>query len=314
MRFDQFNTVCTKIQAFFLALFFLGCLPHFGQDYVNILRLYGQYAPDAEYADESGKTGLSKFGTRILLPVPLENDKILLPGLSIEKVQGKLSMDHSKSTTVYTISPQLGIQFKYDKDWKGNYLLLPSLYSDLEEIGADDFQLGAVVTFSKTKSENFNYLFGMYANTEMYGLNVLPLAGLYYINKAKTWEVDILMPIYLDVNYRLSDKLRFGLQYLGRGTTHNLNKYGEDSSGYYLEKGSKDIFVYAEIPVMKDWALQGMIGHSFGRYYEVYDRDEKLDWAIGPVLFGDERTQVNGEISDGLLMKFKLIYRYPLTK
>mgnify|MGYP000384697126 CR=1 FL=1 len=294
--------------------FFIGCIPQYGQDYVNILRMYGQFAPDTEYDDEQGKTDLKKFGTRLLLPIPLKNDRVLLPGLYLEKIEGKLSADHMESTTVYTINPQIGIQLKHSESWKGNYLLLPSLYSDLKEIGSNDFQLGLITTFTKTKSDRFNYLFGMYLNTEVYGLNFLPLAGLYYINEQKTWEIDALMPVFLDINYRISEKLRFGLHYLAIGTTHHLNKYGADESGYYLEKGSKDVFAYVEVPVMKDWAFQAMVGHSFGRYYDVYDRDDKLDGSIGPIFFGDDRKQVNGNISDGLVMKFRLIYRYPLTK
>ncbi len=295
-----------------LCLFFLGIQVQYGQDYVNILRLYGQFAPNTDYDEMEGNTDLQEMGLRFRVPIPLKNNTILLPGLFVENVQGKLAPSHSEMVSVYTITPQLGIQLKLSESWKGNYLLMPSLYSDLKEIDADDFQLGAIILIEKTKAENLNYSFGMYVNTEVYGLNLLPLAGFYYINEAKTWEVDALMPVLLDINYRLSNKLRFGFHYLARGTTHYLNDYNGDDSGYYLEKGSKDFFLYVETPVMKDWAFQAMIGHSIGRYYEVYDADEKIDWSLGPVLFGDERTQINGDVTDGLMMKFKLVYRYPL--
>ncbi len=314
MAFTHKGVFLFKERVLIIILFFLGCTSHFGQDYVNILRLYGQYSPDAEYNDGIGKTDLKEFGTRILLPVPLKNDRVLLPGLFFEKVQGKLSPNHIESTTVYTITPQIGMQFKYSEQWKANYILMPSINSDLENLDSDDMQLGAICLFTKTKSETLNFQYGLYVNTEVYGLNVLPLVGMYYISDTRKFEADLFLPVYFDLNYRLDNKLRLGIQYLGRGTTHNLNSYGTDKSGYYLEKGSQDLYAYIEVPLMKDWVIQGMIGHSFGRYYEVYDRDEKLDWAIGSILFGDDREQVNGDISDGLVVKFKLIYRYPLKK
>ncbi len=46
-----------------------------------------------------------------------------------------------------------------------------------------------------------------------------------------------------------------------------------------------------------------------GRSYPVYAKDDKLDWQLMFMKFGDDREQLNSEIDDGVFIEFTLSYK-----
>lgn len=50
--------------------------------------------------------------------------------------------------------------------------------------------------------------------------------------------------------------------------------------------------------------------------YEVYEVGDKIDFGLTTFSFGDNRTQLNPDISGGLLFKLEAVYRFniPETK
>jgi len=50
-----------------------------------------------------------------------------------------------------------------------------------------------------------------------------------------------------------------------------------------------------------------MVGRSFGRSYTQYAGDQKVNFAIPLVAFGDNRTAKNVTFNDGLLLNLKLV-------
>jgi hypothetical protein len=51
-----------------------------------------------------------------------------------------------------------------------------------------------------------------------------------------------------------------------------------------------------------------MVGRTFGRQYKQYAGDQKVDFALPLVAFGDERTVKNVTFKDGMIFTLKLIF------
>ena len=51
------------------------------------------------------------------------------------------------------------------------------------------------------------------------------------------------------------------------------------------------------------------VGYAIRRNYEVYDINDKINFALGPFYFGDNRTLLNEPFKDGVIFKVELFYR-----
>jgi hypothetical protein len=55
--------------------------------------------------------------------------------------------------------------------------------------------------------------------------------------------------------------------------------------------------------------LNTTVGYAISRNYEVYDSNDKVDWALIAFYFGDERTRLNERFKDGVIFRVELLYR-----
>ena len=53
-------------------------------------------------------------------------------------------------------------------------------------------------------------------------------------------------------------------------------------------------------------------GQALGRKYSQYASDQKVDFAIPLVAFGDNRTQKNVNFGGGLIAELRLVYSVPI--
>ncbi len=295
----------------FLVLFHL---PNFGQQTIWLSQIYGQFSPNISFDKSVGETDLHEFGFRLRKLKPLDEDNILVPGIFVEFVDSKLSPLHKNITQLYTMSPRMTLERTYSDKWTGSYMVIPRLSSDIKGLGLRDFQLGSLLLWKYTQRKHKKYQFGLYANTDLFGPLVLPLYGIYYLSESQKFEVDILLPVTAELNYRLRKNVRLGISFWAKGTSFNLHEYGKDKSGYYLEKRSADLLGFIEFPFRENWFIQFMLGHSFGRIQEVYKKNDKVKFALGPIKIGDDREQVNVDVDDGILFKFRMLYRISLAE
>src|SRR5690606_28468199 len=102
-------------------------------------------------------------------------------------------------------------------------ILLPKLSSDFKEINANDFQLGAIAILKYEKKDNLNYKLGAYYNSELFGPFFVPILGMYYLSPSEKLEIDLSLPLWADINYKVLEKVRVGANFAAFVRTYYLN-------------------------------------------------------------------------------------------
>ncbi len=287
-------------------LFFLLSFISFGQNYVDLARLHYSTTPQNEFDSIGGTTNIEEFGADITLPIKLNEENAFLTGFYIEQIKTKIHpLEYSR--TVSTINLKLGFNRNHSEKWNGTYVLLPKLSSDFSTTGSKDIQIGGLILMKYKKSEFFKYHIGVYANNDLHGPLITPLLGFYYKSPNDKLEANFTLPIWADVNYKLTNWLTMGSNFSAITRTYNL---GNDYA--YLMKKTNEIFGYLQFSIKKSFLIQTKAGYSIARSYEAYTNADKVNLDIYGITFNDKRTLLNPTFQDGLIYRFRLIYRFNL--
>jgi len=282
------------------------------QQYVDIGKIYYANTPVNQFDTLTNATRIREFGIDLNIPVPIKNGHALLFGIYGESISTKVNPVESNLTSVYTINPRLGINFKHNDKWTGTYLLLPKLSSDFKAIGSKDFQLGAIALLKYTKTEQFSWKFGLYYNSELFGPFFVPLIGFYYLSTNKKFEMNATLPLSADANYLLKPGLKVGLEFSAFVRTYFLNEPYEGNPENYLVKTTNELFTYLHFNLSENILLKTKVGYSIGRNYRIYDIEDRVTWGLSAFRFNDDRDQLNNDFKDGLVFRAELIYRFRL--
>jgi hypothetical protein len=289
-------------------VFALFSIVSFGQDYVDLARFHYSNTPENNFDSLGGGTRVEDFGLDVTLPIQLNDSNVILTGFALDQITTQLHpLDRYRTISSATL--KVGFNKKHSSKWSGTYLLLPKLASDFKNIGAKDFQFGALALMKYHKKENLNYNIGLYYNGERFGPFVVPLLGLYYKSENGKFEVNLTLPIWADVNYKLNKFMKVGASFAAFVRSYQLS---EDSK--YVVKKSNDIFGYLQFNLTKSILLQTKTGYTIGRSYKVYAADDTADFGFSAFRFGDDRTVLNPTFKDGLVFKMRLIYRFYIKK
>jgi hypothetical protein len=295
-----------QIKLLLLVVILFSALSTYSQNYVDLARFHYSTTPQNTFDSIPGNTNIEEFGADITLPIKLNDDNAILTGFYLEQIKTKLHPSDNPRT-VSTINLKLGYNKKHGEKWSGTYMLLPKISSDFKNITNKDFQIGAIVLMKYNKKENLKYNIGAYYNSELFGPFIVPLLGLYYKSKNDRFEVNLTLPIWADVNYKLNNFIKVGANFAAFVRSYHLS---EDAA--YVVKKSNDLFGYLQFNLTKSLLLQTKTGYTIGRSYKVYNDNDKADFGFSAFRFGDERTVLNPTFKDGLIFKIRLIYRHHL--
>jgi hypothetical protein len=295
-----------QIKLFLLVVILFSAFSTYAQNYVDLARFYYATTPQNNFDSVPGSTKIEEFGADITIPIKLNDGNAILTGFNIDQVKTKLHPSDN-CRTVSTLNLKLGYNKKHGEKWSGTYMLLPKIASDFKNITNKDFQFGALVLMKYNKKENLKYNVGAYYNSELFGPFIVPLLGLYYKSKNDRVEVNLTLPIWADVNYKLNNFIKVGANFAAFVRSYHLS---EDAA--YVVKKSNDLFGYLQFNLTKSLLLQTKTGYTIGRSYKVYNDNDKADFGFSAFRFGDERTVLNPTFKDGLIFKIRLIYRYHL--
>jgi hypothetical protein len=276
------------------------------QNYVDLARIHYSTTPLNEFDSINGNTNIQDMGIDITLPIKLNDSNAILTGLNLDQNKTKFH-PLGNYQTVSTINLKVGFNKKHSKKWAGTYMLLPKISSDFKNISDKDFQLGALIIMKYNKKENLKYNIGLYYNNELFGPFFVPLLGLYYKSSNNKFEANFTLPIWADMNYRLTNWLNIGTNFSAFVRSYHLSE-----NNTYVVKKSNEIFGYLQFTPTKSIIIQTKTGYSLGRSYKVYNDNDKTDIGISAFRFGDERAVLNPIFKDGLIFKFRLIYRFHL--
>ena len=121
-----------------------------------------------------------------------------------------------------------------------------------------------------------------------------------------------MLPVYAKVNYKVNDNLTAGFSHFGLITSYYL---GDDAySGDYMELQSIDLTLFARQRMFGNFYVEGRVGRSFGRSYKQFASDQKVDFSIPLIGFGDNRTAKNITFNDGIILDLRLVFNIPIPE
>jgi len=210
---------------------------------------------------------------------------------------------------IHGIILRTGLYQKFSEDRGLQIFLAPRFMSDFNNVDIDHFQMGALVMYEKKYREGLKMGFGAMYNQEFFGPYLVPLVNLDWKISEK-WSIVGLFPVYGKVKYQVNERFSAGWSHFGLITTYRLG--GPEYQGDYIERKSIDESLFARYKLFGDIYVEGRIGYALGRSYAQYEADQKVDFSIPLVGFGDERVQKNVSFHDGVIASLRFVYSISL--
>lgn len=296
------------------------CMALSAQENIDILSLSGRYGLPKEYKDAAytGKatewgslnslTAGVKLGSRSMLAINVNHFYF-----NVQNADPEFSGLIANPIKINGFILRTGLIQDLGEGRALQLLVAPRLMSDFANMDGRSFQFGAVASYKKKFRDEFTIGGGLIYNQELFGPYFVPILDINWQFAAK-WKLKGMIPVTARIEYTVSENLQFGFNHFGLITTYALGK--EAYTGDYIERQSIDLSLFARQRLFGDIFIEGMVGRSMGRKYRQYEGDQKVDFAIPLVTFGDERVIKNeyAAFNDGLILTLKLIYSIPMPE
>lgn len=299
-------------------LLFSVCVPSelMAQDYLDIITVSGRLGSPTPYsATEEEKVREEGLQVSLVAPIRLKEGRIWYNDVNYFgwNIDGNVEVDPGLANPInlHGIMARTGLIQPLSRDRYFQVMIAPRLMSDFKYVDADHFQLGGMATFGKQYKENLKLGFGALFNQEFFGPYLVPLIQVNWRFHEK-WSLDGMFPVFGKLRYLAHENFEFGWSHFGLITTYRLGE--EAYRGDYIERSSIDESIYARLRLWKDFFLEGRAGYAIGRYYNQYDKDDKVSFSLPLVNFGDDRIAKNEVLSDGFIASLRLVYSVSLKQ
>lgn len=298
------------------------CLTLSAQETIDILSLTGRYGIPAEYKDNAYSGKATEWGSINSFTAGVKLGKNAMWAINLNhfyfNVQGDPDPvfpdgDIADPIKLNGFILRTGLLYNLSNGRSFQLLVAPRLMSDFQHVDGNSFMLGAVASFKKRFRDELSIGFGAIYNTELFGPYMVPFLDLNWQFAGK-WRIKGMIPITARVEYSVSENLMAGFNHFGLITTYALGN--EDYSGDYMERQSIDLSLFIRQRLAGNIFVEGMAGRALGRKYRQFEGDQKVDFAIPLVTFGDNRVVKNdyARFNDGFIFTLKLIYNMPLPE
>lgn len=305
-----------------LLLFFIPAVLT-SQNYIDLFKIAYSQNFNNEFEDTQSTTDIHSIDVDLTIPFVINDDNAIVTGVLYS--QNNLSLAPgfhgdeapfygllSEKTTLYNTILKLGLATNFNEKWSGTFVVLPKLASDYQDISGEDFYVGGAAILKFQKNENLKYRFGVYAMQQAFGLFTTPLLGFYYLSPDEKLEMNVMLPISVNVNYRLGDTRKVGFDYYAIGRSFDIHM--ENGLYRYVDYVALEFTGYVEQGFMDNSILLRLKGGYVANSAEVYAKDDQIDFRVSAFDFGDERTQLSPDLSDSLFAKLEAVYRFDLSK
>ena len=297
----------------FLILFLVSCGLR-GQESLDILTVSGRVGVPQSY-DSIYESKASEYGLMLSLVAPIEVNERSIWYNSVNYFYWHVNNDEDtppeivNPIDIHGIILRTGLYQKFSEDRGLQIFLAPRFMSDFNNVDIDHFQMGALVMYEKKYREGLKMGFGAMYNQEFFGPYLVPLVNLDWKISEK-WSIVGLFPVYGKVKYQVNERFSAGWSHFGLITTYRLG--GPEYQGDYIERKSIDESLFARYKLFGDIYVEGRIGYALGRSYAQYEADQKVDFSIPLVGFGDQRVQKNVSFHDGVIASLRFVYSISL--
>ena len=188
-------------------------------------------------------------------------------------------------------------------------LFVPRYMTDFVAPLSKSLQLGGILMYEKIKNDDFMWRIGVLYNQEFFGTYIVPVVYLDW-NLTSKLKVKGLLPVYAKVYMQPSEKLSYGLHFIGLTTTYRINE--PSYKNYYVDRRSIDLSLFTNIHLLDNIFFEGRAGYSLSRDYGLFEENDKIDLGLPLVNIGDDRTRANNEFDGSPFVHLRLIYSLPV--
>lgn len=299
-----------KYTALSLVFFFLFLANVFSQKKFTVAQLDYMFSPNNTYVEKDTTSYTGYFSGSISYPIVLNEKSTIITGIRGNSWAVKYDPEQTWPTNFYSLGLTLGYNHKFSEDKSFVFVLLPRLNSDYKSVNSNAWQLGFLSTYNKRSSDKFLWKVGLYFNMEFFGPFVVPLFGLDW-NVSEKLNIVGDLPIWAKINYQVSKPFAMGVGYKALVSSYRLS--GEFSDAY-TSRFAIEPYLYLDFEVAKNIFLNGKAGYTMSRKYPVYAKGDQLDWQLSFMKFGDDRTQLNPIINEGMFFEFGIAYKVDVPK
>lgn len=256
------------------------------------------------------------FMSNLSLPIVLKNSSIWYTSIDYQYFAMNneyLSSDvHPiKKFNLHGVILRTGYIHKFNSKQSLQILFAPRYMSDANASFSKSLQLGGILMYEKVKSENYTWRVGVLYNQEFFGTYIVPVFYLDW-NITSKLKIKGLLPVYGKIYMQPSEKLSYGLHFIGLTTTYRLNE--KDFENYYIDRRSIDLSLFTNIHVWDNIFFEARAGYSLSRDYGLFAENDKIDLGLPLLNIGDNRVRNNNEFGGSPFIHVKLIYSIPIKE
>lgn len=301
---------------FLFAIAVISSLSVYSQKTFDLITVSGRFGFPQPY--ESVYTGdATELGSMINVAAPITLSDDLMWFSSLNYFYWNVSNDETmpieinNPINIHGFILRTGMIKKLSNDNEIQLLFAPRLMSDLKNIDGGHFQFGGVAMYKKKFSNELTMAFGAMYNQELFGPYLVPLIDLDW-QLSEKWSIAGLLPVYSKIKYNINENFNAGIAHFGLITSYQLGNL--ENGGDYIERESIDLTLFARHKIVGDLYVEGRFGQALGRNYAQYASDQKVDFSIPLVGFGDDRIQKNVSFQSGLIAELRLVYSVPIPE
>ncbi len=284
------------------------------QSSLDIFTISGSYGFPQEYettyAEKATETGIL---ANLQFGIPFSASSIWYTQLTYNhfRVDNDISMpdDIANPIRISGFILQTGLYQKFSNGRGIQLLFSPRFMTDFRNIDGNHFQLGGIFLYEKRFHDRLLMRFGAMMHDELGGPYMVPIIYTDWQLSSK-WSLVGMWPISGKIKYQISDNVSAGISHFGLVTSYQLGH--PDYQGDYMERTSIDLSMFGRVRLAGNFHLEARLGYALGRYYSQYEADQKADFRITIIKFGDDRVAKNVNFNPGPILSLRLVYNLPL--
>ena len=288
----------------------------YSQERFDLFYLSGNYnfmqTTDAN-PSENGETGIM---AQLRIPIVFENSSVFYSQIDYQYFSIFNEFDASATNPVEQFNLhgfilRTGYIHRFNSEQSLQILFSPRFMTDFNTSFSDAVQLGGVLLYEKIKNENLTWKIGALYNQEFFGPYLVPVVDLNWKITSKL-RFSGLLPVYGALYMEPSEKIQYGLHFIGITTSYRINDSERGYDNYYIDRRSIDVSLFTKAQLLDNIFLTARAGYSLSRDYGLYAENDKIDLGLPLVNIDYNRTRLNEEFGGSPFIHLRLTYSIPV--